>query len=66
MIAQNDFRPINRVVCPKFGHTGPKLGNLPVKLKPKILYEKNNYAKFVNRLLVLKLFQLSNSDFIFL
>ena len=43
------------VVCPKFGH--------PVQ-SSDICKGKNNFTKIVNVLLVLKLFQLTNGDFI--
>ena len=44
-------------MCPKFRHS--KVEYLPVKLK-----SENNFAKIVNELIVLKLFQLLNGDFI--
>ena len=52
----------NRVVCPNFGH--PAL--TPSFTKYQFLQVKNRFATLVNELSVLKLFQLSNGDLLFL
>jgi len=53
------------IVCPKFGRTPcPKFGHLPVKFKSYFFVQENKFANIMNGLSSLKLFQLSNGDFI--
>ena len=52
---------INKVYVPNVRTPFPKFGHLPVKLNSYFLHGENNLQ---NVLLVLKLFQLSNGDFL--
>ena len=51
-------------MCPKFG-TLLKVRTFTCQVKFLIYARENNFSEIVNRLLVLKLFQLSNGDFKF-
>ena len=51
------------VICPKFGDLS-KVPTFTCQIKTLIFARENNFAKIVNELLVLKLFQLPNGDFI--